>query len=81
MAEIHMSDNTVYNENYVMNKERRSGGLKFLPMFPNLLGFGSAVSHYLSQDQLLQAQRNQDLIEEEEYYESVSLDSWCYLCS
>ena len=28
---------------------------------------------YVVQDQLLQAQRNQDLIEEEEYYDSVSV--------
>lgn len=28
---------------------------------------------FVVQDQLLQAQRNQDLIEEEEYYDSVSV--------
>ena len=29
---------------------------------------------FVVKDQLLQAQRNQDLIEEEEYYDSVSVE-------
>ena len=33
---------------------------------------------FVLQDQLLQAQQNQDLIEEEEYYDSVSVKIACF---